>query len=107
MASILNRNIGTEKNIAIGNGAILGWDRAAKKLFPTLTRKDDSVAWGFSVICGQDILESAGRWSGVATRRNERGLWMKVGFYPICYKHEYFVLLKFYIKSEFATYYIN
>ena len=82
MASILNRNIGTEKSIVIGNGAILGWDRAAKRLWPTLTRKDDSEAWGFSVICGEDILESGGRWSGVATRRNERGMWMKVFVYP-------------------------
>ena len=84
MASILNRNfIDSNKNVSLGNEAILGWDRSPKRLWPTLTRGDDSVAWGFSIICGQDILESAGRWSGVATRRNERGLWMKVCDYVL------------------------
>lgn len=85
MASVLNRNIGSDKNFSLGNGAILGWERAPKRLWPTLTRKSDSEAWGFSVICGQDILESAGRWSGINTRRNERGLWMKVC--DICISH--------------------
>ena len=84
MASILNRNFSdSNKNVSLGNGAILGWDRSPKRLWPTLARGDDSVAWGFSIICGQDILESAGRWSGVATRRNERGLWMKVCDYVL------------------------
>merc|ERR1712088_1195017 len=66
------------KNVALGNGTIMGWDRSPKRIWPTLTRGEESVACGFSIICGQDILESAGRWSGVATRRNERGLWLKV-----------------------------
>ena len=78
MATLLRRDIGTERNVGVGNGTIIGWDRAPKRLWPTVTRKDDSEAWGFSIICGQDILESGGRWSGIATRRNERGLWMKV-----------------------------
>jgi len=79
MASILNPYVSeANKNVALGNGAIMGWDRSPKRLWPTLTRGEESVAWGFSIICGQDILESAGRWSGVATRRNERGLWLKV-----------------------------
>ena len=78
MESILSRSIGAEKDIIVGNGAILGWDRAPKRMWPTLARGDNSVAWGFSVICGQDILESGGRWSGIVTKRNEKGMWMKV-----------------------------
>ena len=78
MESILSRSIGAEKDIIVGNGAILGWDRSPKRMWPTLARGDNSVAWGFSVICGQDILESGGRWSGIVTKRNEKGMWMKV-----------------------------
>ena len=61
-----------------GDGAVLGWDRAPKHLFPTLTRHGEWEAWGMSIVCGQDILENAGRWSGVAVSRNERGMWAKV-----------------------------
>ena len=78
MSAVLKEGIISGKGCIPGNGAILGWDRAPKALWPTLTRKDESEAWGFSVVCGQDILESGGRWSGIQTRRNERGLWLKV-----------------------------
>ena len=61
-----------------GNGAVLGWERAPKQLLPTLSRHGPSQAWGMTLVCGQDILESAGRWSGVAVHRNDRGMWVKV-----------------------------
>ena len=44
-----------------GDGAVLGWDRAPKNLLPTLSRFGHSEPWGMTVICGQDILENAGR----------------------------------------------
>ena len=90
MAEVVNKEPFTSpsgnKFVQRDVGAILGWDRAPKRLWPTLTRKDDSEAWGLSVVCGQDILESGGRWSGIATRRNERGLWIKVCVYLCIFK---------------------
>lgn len=59
-------------------GAILGWERDAKKLLPTLTRKGPNEAWGFSLIGGVDVLENFGRFSGILTTRNEKGIWLKV-----------------------------
>ena len=60
-------------------GDLLGWDRAAKKLLPTLTRKSPAEAWGFSCVGGLEIMENGGRMSGIVTTRHERGLWLKVG----------------------------
>ena len=60
-------------------GQVRGWERGPQKLYLTLTREDTSTAWGFSVNGGQDILENGGFWSGVVTRRHERGLWLNVG----------------------------
>ena len=60
-------------------GKVRGWERGPQKLYLTLTREDTSTAWGFSVNGGRDILENGGFWSGVVTRRHERGLWLNVG----------------------------
>ncbi len=59
-------------------GALRGWDREPKRLWPTLQRNTIDAAWGFSLVGGIDYLETAGRYSGVVTRRNETGLWLKV-----------------------------
>ena len=56
-----------------------GWERGPEKLYLTLSREDTSTAWGFSLNGGRDILENGGFWSGVVTRRHERGLWVNVG----------------------------
>ena len=60
------------------HGELQGWDRAAKKLLPTLTRKGPSEAWGFSCVGGVEIMENGGHFSGIVTTRHERGLWLKV-----------------------------
>jgi len=61
------------------NGAIQGWDRAAKHQLPTLTRSGDWEPWGLTVTCGEkDIMENGGRWSGIAVHRNQSGMWAKV-----------------------------
>ena len=59
-------------------GALRGWEREPKKLWPTLTRGSVEEAWGFSIIGGIDYMEAAGRFSGIVTKRGETGLWLKV-----------------------------
>ena len=56
-----------------------GWERGPEKLYLTLNREDATAAWGFSLNGGSDILENGGFWSGVVTKRHERGLWLNVG----------------------------
>ena len=60
-------------------GQVRGWERGPQKLYLTLTRGEVSTAWGFSLNGGRDIMENGGFWSGVVTRRHERGLWLNVG----------------------------
>ena len=60
-------------------GGLLGWDRATKRLWPTLARQSTEEAWGFSLSLGWDVGENTAHWSGVATRRNDKGIWAKVG----------------------------
>jgi hypothetical protein len=75
-------------------GDLLGWDRAAKKLLPTLTRKNASEAWGFSCVGGVEIMENGGRMAGIVTSRHERGLWLKVKFLPDLIDGELFLLFQ-------------
>lgn len=63
------------------HGALLGWDREAKKLWPSLQRNALEEAWGFSLVGGLDYLEAAGRSSGVVTKRGDVGLWLKVAIH--------------------------
>ena len=67
-----------ENTLVRGAGALRGWDREPKKLWPTLQRTSMEEAWGFSLIGGLDYLEAAGRFSGIVTRRGDVGLWLKV-----------------------------
>ena len=59
-------------------GTLKGWERGPKRVWPTLERRALDQAWGFSLVGGIDYLETAGRYSGVVTRRGETGLWLKV-----------------------------
>lgn len=59
-------------------GALRGWDREAKKLWPTLQRNALEDAWGFSLVGGLDYLEATARSSGIVTHRGDIGLWLKV-----------------------------
>lgn len=74
VSNFLLENIRSNRNL----GALKGWDREPKKLWPTLTRNALEDAWGFSLIGGIDYLEAAGRYSGIVTQRGDVGLWLKV-----------------------------
>ena len=66
---------GSSGAVGVSNGAILGWDRAAKHQMPTLTRRGDWEPWGMTVTCSEkDIMENGARWSGIAVHRNQRKL---------------------------------
>merc|ERR1712029_379930 len=67
-----------ENTLVRGAGALRGWDREPKKLWPTLAETSMEDAWGFSLVGGLDYLEAAGRNSGIVTRRGDVGLWLKV-----------------------------
>ena len=71
-----------ENTLVRSAGALRGWDREPKKLWPTLQRTSLEEAWGFSLIGGLDYLEAAGRFSGIVTRRGDVGLWLKVRTKP-------------------------
>jgi hypothetical protein len=49
-----------------------------KKLLLTLSRSSEFEPWGFSAIGAKDIFEQGGFWSGVNTRRHEKGVWFSV-----------------------------
>ena len=74
VSNFLLENIRSGGNI----GALQGWDREPKKLWPTLQRTALEDAWGFSLVGGLDYLEAAGRYSGIVTQRGDVGLWLKV-----------------------------
>ena len=74
VSNFLLENIRSGGNI----GALRGWDREPKKLWPTLQRNALEDAWGFSLVGGLDYLEAAGRYSGIVTQRGDVGLWLKV-----------------------------
>ncbi len=67
------------KPVASGSSAgVLGWDRATKRLWPTLSRQSSDEAWGFSLALGSDIGDNSAHWSGVVASRHDRGIWAKV-----------------------------
>ena len=67
-----------ETSLVRSASGLRGWEREAKKLWPTLQRTSLEEAWGFSLIGGLDYLEAASRFSGIVTRRGDIGLWLKV-----------------------------
>ncbi len=80
MASTMSPAEFTLENLRLcrGHGAIRGWDRDTKKLWPTLSRSNEDEAWGFSVTVGGDIGDNTAGWSGIAARRHDKGIWIKV-----------------------------
>ncbi len=74
-----NMRLCHKKSGEVEVGALLGWDRATKKLWPTLARQSEDEAWGFSLSLGTDVGDNTAHWSGVAAKRSDRGIWAKVG----------------------------
>jgi len=81
--------MGTEEDILVrlarSKGLVRGWDRnkgegsdPRGRHLLTLVRDTEDTAWGFSLMGGREVLEHGGFWSGVATRRGEKGLWLSV-----------------------------
>eukprot|EP00096_Caligus_rogercresseyi_P011262 TRINITY_DN437_c0_g1_i1.p1 TRINITY_DN437_c0_g1~~TRINITY_DN437_c0_g1_i1.p1 ORF type:complete len:154 (-),score=13.77 TRINITY_DN437_c0_g1_i1:339-800(-) len=55
-----------------------GWDRRPQKLLPTLNRNSPAVPWGFTLVAEREIYENGAFWSGIQTKRLEKGYWLKV-----------------------------